>query len=39
MDERIKFLWLTRYPPRTLREYIIETGMRTYPLNIHVEEE
>ena len=39
MDERIKSIWVTTYPPRTLREYIIETGLLIYPLNIYVEEE
>ncbi len=30
MDERIRSIWVTRYPPRTIREYLTETGLETY---------
>lgn len=32
MDERIRSIWVTRYPPRTIREYLTETGILAHPL-------
>ena len=33
MDERIKSFWVTgsSYPPRTIREYLTQTGIIAHP--------
>ena len=34
MDERIRSIWVTRYPPRTIREYLTETGIIAHPVGL-----
>lgn len=39
MDERLKSIWITEYPPKAIKDYLIQYEILTYPLNIHQEEE